>query len=172
MNLPLLPDHPPRRAEATSFAGAATAALAMLLAGCAAPPASPGATVPAGGTAAQAHARLLDAINSCNEAAFVGAWAPLFTLATSTTPQPVTTREGLQRQLAAGCGKGSRASVSVVQQSTRVSGAITVLAGQYRYRLPAAPGAASAEVLQNFTVVLERMNDRWMVLAQHVSVAP
>jgi hypothetical protein len=53
-----------------------------------------------------------------------------------------------------------------------VSGAVTVLVGQYRYRLPAAPGAASAEVLQNFTVVLERMNDRWMVLAQHVSVAP
>lgn len=170
MNLPLPADHSPRRAAAPAFTTAA--ALGLLLAGCAAPPAGTGATVPPGGTAAQAHARLLDAVNNCNEAAFIGAWAPLFTLATSTTPQPVTTREGLQRQLAAGCAKGARASVSVVQQSTRVSGAVSVLVGQYRYRLPAAPGAASAEVLQNFTVVLERMNDRWMVLAQHVSVAP
>lgn len=145
-------------------------AIGALVAGCAATP--PASTAPSGGTAAQAHARLLDFANSCNEAAYLAAWAPLFTLATSTTPQPVTTREGLQRHLAAGCGKGPRPSVSLAQQSTRVSGAITVFAGQYRYRLPAAPGAAAVEVLQNFTVVLERMGDRWLVLAQHVSVAP
>lgn len=169
--------HPPGlRARAGEQAtrpttGVASACLAAaLLAGCAAAP--PAATAPTGGTAAQAHARLLDHANNCNEAAYLAAWAPLFTLATSTTPQPVTTREGLQRHLATGCGKGPRPGVSLVQQSTRVSGAITVFAGQYRYRLPAAPGATAAEVLQNFTVVLERMGDRWLVLAQHVSVAP
>ena len=66
--------------------------------------------------------------------------------------------------------------MALVQQTTRVSGAITVLAGQYRLRLPAAgqagAAAGSVEVLQNFTVVLERMGERWLVLAQHISVAP
>lgn len=181
MNIPYitsLPPRPRRRVFGTppgvpwpAFA-VSTAALALLLGGCAGPTATPGGTAPTGGTAAQAHARLLDAFNGCNEAAFTAAWAPLFTLVTSTTPQPVTTREGLQRYLAAGCGKGPRPNASVAQQSTRVSGAITVLAGQYRYRVAAAAGAAPAEVMQNFTVVLERMGERWLVLAQHISVAP
>ena len=39
----------------------------------------------------------------CLEAAFVAAYAPLFTFATSNTKQLVTTREGLQRYLGVGC---------------------------------------------------------------------
>lgn len=149
-----------------------------VLAGCETAP--PAASAPGGGgTAAQAHARLIDAFNNCNEAGFVAAYAPLFSLVTSNTKQAVTTREGLQRYLAAGCGSRPNPTAALVQQTTRVSGAITVLSGQYRFRVPASGtpqgGAAAAplvEVLQNFTVVLERMGDRWLVLAQHVSVAP
>ena len=144
----------------------------LCLAGCQTAPAD-GAAMPtagAGGTAAQAHNRLIEAFNSCNEAAFVGAYAPLFTFATSNTKQVVSTREGLQRYLAAGCATRPNPTAAVVQQSTRVSGSITVFAGQYRFKIPA--GAQVAEVLQNFTLVMERMGDRWQVLAHHVSVAP
>ncbi|MBL8343320.1 MAG: nuclear transport factor 2 family protein [Rubrivivax sp.] len=124
-------------------------------------------------TAAQAHARLIEAFNGCNEAAFIGAYAPLFTFATSNTRQPVTTREGLQRYLAAGCAGRPNPTVALLAQSTRVSGAITVLAGQYRFKVPVGSGGAQlADVVQNFTLVLERMGERWLVLAHHVSVAP
>lgn len=153
---------------------------AIVLAGCeTAPGAAPAGsiTAPAGGTAAQAHTRLIDAFNGCNEAAFVGAYAPLFTFTTSNTRQALTTREGLQRYLASGCGTRPNPTVTVAQQSTRVSGAITVFAGQYRFRVPVAaasgaPAAAPVEVVQNFTAVFERMGERWLVLAHHVSVAP
>lgn len=121
-------------------------------------------------SAAQAHNRLIEAYNSCNEAAFVGAYAPLFTFASSNTKQPLSTREGLQRYLAAGCASRPNPTAALVQQSTRVSGAITVFSGQYRFKVPA--GAQTAEVLQNFTLVLERMGERWLVLAHHISVAP
>lgn len=161
---------------------AAALSLVLVLAGCETAPGPAHAPAPAGGTtAAQAHARLIEAFNTCNEAGFVGAYAPLFSFVTSNTKQAVTTREGLQRYLAAGCGSRPNPTAALVQQTTRVSGAITVLAGQYRFRIPAggapAAGAATApaqmvEVLQNFTVVLERMGERWLVLAQHVSVAP
>ena len=134
------------------------------------------------GTAVQAHGRLIEAFNSCNEAGFVGAYAPLFTFATSNTKQPLTTREGLQRYLGVGCAGRPNPTAALVQQTVRVSGAITVLVGQYRFRVPlagaaASPGApqaaaAQAELLQNFTLVLERMGERWLVLAYHVSVAP
>lgn len=168
-----------RRIAALPRTLASAVALAALLAGCQTPPQSTPAA-PGGGSAAQAHARLIDAFNSCNEAAFVGAFAPLFTLVTSNTKQALTTRESLQRHLAAGCGSRPNPTATLVQQTTRVSGAITVLAGQYRYRVPAggpaAGGGASAaplvEVLQNYTLVLERMGERWLVLAHHVSVAP
>jgi hypothetical protein len=163
-----------RRLAAPARALASAIALATFLAGCETAPPSPSVS-PGGGTAAQAHARLIDAFNSCNEAAFVGAYAPLFTFATSNTKQALTTREGLQRYLAAGCGSRPNPTAAMVQQTTRVSGAISVLAGQYRFRVPAGGAASSAplvEVLQNFTVVLERMGDRWLVLAHHVSVAP
>lgn len=162
----------PTTAAARTSALLSALALAAVLAGCAGAPSAPPANVPTGGTAAQAHARLLDAFNHCNEAAYTAAFAPLFTLVTSTTPQPVTSRDGLQRHLAAGCGRGARANASVVHQTARVSGNITVLVGQYRWRVAAAPGAAPVEVPQNFTVVFERMAERWMVLAHHVSVAP
>lgn len=166
--------------------------LALALAGCetaptgaaAAPSATATSAIP-GGTAAMAHTRLMEAYNTCNEAAFVGAYAPLFSFATSNTRQALTTREGLQRYLAAGCGSRPNPTATLVQQSTRVSGAITVLAGQYRFKVPTgappAPGGTAAatgqapptaEVLQNFTLVLERMGERWLVLAHHVSVAP
>lgn len=155
---------------------------AALLAGCeTAPTTAPGPAgtsgAPAGGTAAQAHTRLIEAFNTCNEAAFVGAYAPLFTFTTSNTKQPLTTREALQRHLASGCGTRPNPNMALVQQSTRVSGAITVFVGQYRFRLPvAAPAGAAAaapvEVVQNFTLVLERMGERWLALAHHVSVAP
>lgn len=161
---------------------AATLACLAALAGCeTTPSAAPAPAGGGGGTAAQAHARLIDAFNTCNEAGFVAAYAPLFSLVTSNTKQAVTTREGLQRYLAAGCGSRPNPTAALVHQTTRVSGAITVLSGQYRFRIPAGGtpqgGAAAApvplvEVLQNFTVVLERMGDRWLVLAQHVSVAP
>ncbi|MCW5633280.1 MAG: DUF4440 domain-containing protein [Rubrivivax sp.] len=139
-------------------------------------PADAGSAAATGGTAAQAHQRVIEAYNGCNEGLFVAAYAPLFTFATSNTRQPVTTRDGLQRYLAVGCGSRPNPTVSLVQQSTRVSGAITVFAGQYRFKVPA-PGAAGAagttiDVLQNFTMVLERMGERWLVLAHHVSVAP
>jgi len=169
-----------RRLAASTRAFAATVVLAAVLAGCETTPPSASAS-PSGGTAAQAHARLIDAFNSCNEAAFVGAYAPLFTFATSNTKQALTSRDGLQRYLAAGCGSRPNPTAALVQQTTRVSGAITVLAGQYRFKVPAGGtaaggGAASpaqlVEVLQNFTVVLERMGERWLVLAHHVSVAP
>lgn len=161
---------------------AAVLSLAFVLAGCETAPGPAHAPAPAGATtAAQAHARLIEAFNTCNEAAFIGAYAPLFSFVTSNTKQAVTTREGLQRYLATGCASRPNPTAALVQQTTRVSGAITVLAGQYRFRIPAggapAAGAAAApaqmvEVLQNFTVVLERMGERWLVLAQHVSVAP
>ncbi|MBI5719789.1 MAG: nuclear transport factor 2 family protein [Burkholderiales bacterium] len=170
----------PRLATPT-LALASLLSLALSLAGCeTTPPAGPSASLGAG-SATQAHARLIDAYNQCNEAAFVGAFAPLFTLATSNTKQPVTTRDGLQRYLASGCGSRPNPTAALVQQSARVSGAITVLAGQYRFRVPLggtpAPGAPAAapqmiEVPQNFTLVLERMGERWFVLAHHVSVAP
>ena len=169
-----------RRIAAPRLALASAVALAALVAGCETTPQSP-STSPGGGTAAQAHARLIDAFNSCNEAAFVGAYAPLFTFSTSNTKQALTTREGLQRYLGAGCGSRPNPTAALVQQTTRVSGAITVLAGQYRFKVPAGGpaaggGAASTaqlvEVLQNFTLVLERMGERWLVLAHHVSVAP
>jgi hypothetical protein len=178
---------PPRalRPPRGRAAALALTAAACLLLGCetAPPRAGAGAAAagspagpPAGGSAAQAHNRLIEAYNNCNEAAFVDAYAPLFTLATSNTKQPVTTREGLQRYLAAGCGARPNPTAALVQQTTRVSGAITVLAGQYRFRVPVAgAGGASAppaELLQNFTLVLERMGERWLVLAHHVSVAP
>ncbi len=155
--------------------------LVLVLVGCETAPGPAHAPAPPGGaTATLAHARLIEAFNTCNEAGFVGAYAPLFTFATSNTKQAITTREGLQRYLAAGCGSRPNPTAALVQQTTRVSGAITVLSGQYRFRIPAgapAPGAAAppvqmVEVLQNFTVVLERMGERWLVLAQHVSVAP
>lgn len=163
------------RRPAPRLAAICTAALATLLAACeSAPPAAAGAAPSAGGSAAQAHARLIDAYNACNEAAFVNAFAPLFTFTSSTTRQPLTTREGLQRYLAAACAGRPHATMVLAQQSTRVSGAITVFAGQYRFRLPSAAGAAAAtvEVVQNFTAVFERMGERWLVLAQHISVAP
>jgi hypothetical protein len=152
-------------------------ALALSLAGCetapsaaSAPGAGTAATSRAGGTAAQAHDRLIEAFNNCNESAFLGAYAPLFSFATSNTKQVVTTREGLQRYLAAGCGSRPNPTAALVQQTTRVSGAVTVFSGQYRFKVPA--GAQVAEVMQNFTLVMERMGERWLVLAQHVSVAP
>lgn len=163
-----------RRFAAPTRALASAVVLATVLGGCETAPPSPSAS-PGGGTPAQAHARLIDAFNSCNETVFVGAYAPLFTFATSNTKQALTTREGLQRYLAAGCGSRPNPTAALVQQTTRVSGAITVLAGQYRFKVPAG-GAASTvqmvEVLQNFTLVLERMGERWLVLAHHVSVAP
>ena len=157
----------------------ALVALPLLLGACESTPPGPSAAAaasPSGGTAAQAHQRVIEAFNSCNEAAFVGAYAPLFTFATSNTKQLVTTREGLQRYLGVGCANRPNPTAALVQQSTRVSGAITVLAGQYRFKVPVAGAAGQppqlAEVLQNFTLVLERMGDRWLVLAHHVSVAP
>ncbi len=162
-----------RAAPARSLALAA--AVVVCLTGCETAPPGP-TTGGGGGTAAQAHARLVDAYNGCNEAAFVGAYAPLFTFASSNTRQALTTREGLQRYLAAGCGSRPNPTMALVQQTTRVSGAITVLAGQYRFKVPAGGGAATstpmAEVTQNFTLVLERMGERWLVLAHHISVAP
>ncbi|MBL8344604.1 MAG: nuclear transport factor 2 family protein [Rubrivivax sp.] len=169
-----------RRFAAPTRALASAVVLATVLGGCETAPPSPSAS-PGGGTPAQAHARLIDAFNSCNEAVFVGAYAPLFTFATSNTKQALTTREGLQRYLAAGCGSRPNPTAALVQQTTRVSGAITVLAGQYRFKVPAGGSAAvgsaastvpMVEVLQNFTLVLERMGERWLVLAHHVSVAP
>jgi hypothetical protein len=164
-----------RRIATSIPALASSLVLAAALAGCETAvhgPSAPGS----GGTAALAHARLVDAYNGCNEAAFVGAYAPLFTFASSNTRQALTTREGLQRYLAAGCGSRPNPTMALVQQTTRVSGAITVLAGQYRFKVPAGGGAANpapmAEVLQNFTIVLERMGERWLVLAHHISVAP
>jgi hypothetical protein len=161
---------------------ASAAALVLVLGGCQTPPSPGQASAPSGSsTAAQAHARLIEAYNTCNEASFVGAFAPLFSFVTSNTKQAVTSREGLQRYLAAGCGSRPNPTAALVQQTTRVSGAITVLAGQYRFRIPAggtptagaaAPPVQMVEVVQNFTVVLERMGERWLVLAQHVSVAP
>ena len=151
--------------------------MALLLAGCETAPqaasasgAGTAATARTGGTAAQAHDRLIEAFNSCNEPAFLGAFAPLFSFATSNTKQVVTTREGLQRYLAVGCGSRPNPTAALVQQTTRVSGAVTVFSGQYRFKVPA--GAQVAEVIQNFTLVMERMGERWLVLAQHVSVAP
>ena len=167
---------------ATAAACALVVAVALL--GCeTTSPAGAGTSATAGtGTAVQAHSRLIDAFNSCNEAGFVGAYAPLFTFATSNTKQPLTTREGLQRYLGVGCAGRPNPTAALVQQTVRVSGAITVLVGQYRFRVPlagaaASPGApqaaaAQAELLQNFTLVLERMGERWLVLAHHVSVAP
>ena len=189
--VPVLVTFPTRRTLpiALSLTAVAALALASVLTGCeSTPPAAIGVNSAAvsGGSAAQAHQRLIEAFNSCNEAAFVGAYAPLFTLATSNTKQPLTTREGLQRYLGSGCGARPNPTATLVQQSTRVSGAITVLAGQYRFKLPAGGGAVPSaaatpqaaapapmvEVVQNFTLVLERMGERWMVLAHHVSVAP
>jgi len=174
---------------ASKFAAPAAAlSLALSLAACGTPPSAPAGGPAPGGSAAQAHARLVDAFNTCNEAAFVGAFAPLFTFVTSNTRQPVTTREGLQRYLGAGCASRPNPTATLLQQSTRVSGAITVLVGQYRFKVPMAPAAGgapaspggaapsaavpTAEVPQNFTLVLERMGERWLVLAHHVSVAP
>jgi len=181
----------PSTAIASKLAArAATMAAVLSLAACGTPPAAPAGGPPAGGSAGQAHARLVDAFNTCNEAAFVAAFAPLFTFVTSNTRQPVTTREGLQRYLGAGCASRPNPTATLLQQSTRVSGAITVFVGQYRFKVPMAPpGAAAgavpaspgggasaavptAEVTQNFTLVLERMGERWLVLAHHVSVAP
>lgn len=164
-------------------------AFAALLAGCeSAPPAATGTAPPAGGSAAQAHARLIDAYNTCNEAAFVNAFAPLFTFTTSTTKQALATRAELQRYLAAACATRPHATMALAlaQQSTRVSGAVTVFSGQYRFRLPttaaaagsggsagaAAATPATVEVVQNYTTVFERIGERWLVLAQHISVAP
>ncbi len=133
-------------------------------------------TAGAGGSAAQAHGRLIEAFNGCQEPAFLAAYAPLFTFTTSNTRQVLTTREALQRYLAAGCANRPNPTATLVQQSTRVSGAITVFSGQYRFKVPVnSPGAApgqTVEVLQNFTAVFERMGDRWLMLAHHVSVAP
>jgi hypothetical protein len=184
-----VPSLPARTTSPVTRLAAAALALACLthLAGCeslgAGSGASGGAASAAAGaaTAAQAHQRLIEAYNGCNEAAFVGAYAPLFSFVTSNTRQAVTTRDGLQRYLGAGCANRPNPSVTLLQQTTRVSGAITVLVGQYRFRVPvgggsgAATGAAAAplaEVVQNFTVVFERMGERWLVLAHHVSVAP
>lgn len=157
-----------------------------LLSGCESTPGAGGAaSAPNGSGAALAHARLLEAYNSCSEAGFVGSYAPQFTFATSNTRQPVTTREGLARYLAAGCSIRPNPTVAVLQQSTRLSGAIAVLAGQYRFKVatapvpgPAAeggsraPAAQTVNVVQNFTIVLERNGERWLVLAHHFSVAP
>jgi len=178
---PGLPAPSPACTGARSPARAARLAaftLAFALAGC--ETTAPGGTTPGAAaagapstSAAQAHNRLIEAFNNCNEAAFVGAYAPLFTFATSNTKLPLTTREGLQRYLGAGCASRPNPTAALVQQSTRVSGAITVFAGQYRFKIPAGtqPGQV-AEVLQNFTLVMERMGERWLVLAHHVSVAP
>ena len=164
-----------QRVPPVALALAAACALLVTLTGCQTAPGGVATQATAHvndgtGTAAQAHSRLIEAYNSCNEAAFVGAYAPLFTLTTSNTKQPLSTREGLQRYLAAGCAGRPSPTATLVQQSTRVSGAITVFAGQYRFKVPA--GAQVAEVLQNFTLVMERMGERWLVLAHHVSVAP
>lgn len=180
MKIPLQSDRAPLpgrpRLAARVLRNASATALACLLASCETAPPGPAAASGGGGTAAQAHARLIDAYNGCNEAAFVGAYAPLFTLASSNTRQALTTREGLQRYLAAGCASRPNPTMALVQQTTRVSGAITVLAGQYRFKVPAGGSAGTppqmVEVLQNFTVVLERMGERWLVLAHHISVAP
>jgi hypothetical protein len=167
---------------ATAFAGGL--GLAVLLAGCeTAPPAGSASTTGAAGaasagsgTATQAHSRLIEAFNGCNEAAFLGAYAPLFTFATSNTKQVLTTRDALQRYLAIGCASRPNPTAALVQQTTRVSGAITVFSGQYRFKVPVnnagGPSGQTVEVLQNFTAVFERMGDRWLVLAHHVSVAP
>lgn len=178
-----------RAAAAPNTVLALVLASALALAGCETAPtgtaAAPATTAVAGGSAATAHARLIEAYNTCNEAAFIGAYAPLFSFSTSNTRQALTTREGLQRYLAAGCASRPNPTAALVQQSTRVSGAITVFAGQYRFKVPlgaqaapvgqAAPAAQApqtADVLQNFTLVMERMGERWLVLAHHVSVAP
>ncbi|MFO1269890.1 MAG: hypothetical protein U1F67_25855, partial [Rubrivivax sp.] len=90
------------------------AAFAALLAGCeSAPPAASGGAAPPGGSAAQAHARLIDAYNTCNEAAFVNAFAPLFTFTSSTTKQALATRAELQRYLAAACATRPHATMAL-----------------------------------------------------------
>jgi hypothetical protein len=164
-----------RSSRSIVLAVASVLAMAAVLSGCQSAPGTPAApangAAAAAGTAAQAHSRLLEAFNNCNETAFVGAFAPIFSLASSNTKQAVTSREGLQRYLAAGCVSRPNPTATLVQQTTKVSGAITVFSGQYRYRVPAA-GGQGVELMQNFTTVFERLGDRWLVLAQHLSVAP
>jgi hypothetical protein len=158
----------------------------IALAGCQSSPGLVESAPPGGGTPAQAHNRLIEAFNTCNEAAFVGAYAPQFSFATSNTRQPLTTREGLQRYLAVGCTARPNPTAALAQQITHASGPVTVLAGQYRFKVPtpsspAAPAGGGVptppsttlvEVTQNFTIVFERVGERWRVLAHHVSVAP
>jgi hypothetical protein len=168
-------------------------ALAATLSGCESTPVAPAPATAAqpGGTAAQAHARIVEAYNQCNAAAFVGGYASLFSFSSSNTKVPLNTRDELQRYLVAGCATRPNPTMALVHQTSRVSGAVTILAGQYRFKVPvpaptqatqgtpatagAAAGAAPVQlvdVLQNFTLVLERGNDRWLALAHHISVAP
>ena len=173
------------RPSRSPFPAAAAVLLASLaLAACETAPV--GTAPPTGGTAQQAHTRVVEAYNQCNTAAFVGSYAPSFSFTSSTTKHPITSRDELQRYLAAGCTVRPNPTMAVVQQSARSSGNVTVLAGQLRVKVPVTMPAATAagggvppppttqlvEVLQNFTLALERSGERWLVLAHHLSVAP
>jgi hypothetical protein len=156
------------------------AAAGLALAGCASAPApapapaapSPAtaATTPSGETPAQAHARLIDAFSNCSEATFVAAYAPYFAFTTSNTKASVHTADGLRTYLGAGCRNRPNPTASLIQQAVRVQGANALLVGQYRFKVPA--GAQMVEVVQNFTLLMERAGERWLVSAHHVSVAP
>jgi hypothetical protein len=154
---------------------ALTGLAAALLAACAGAPRpstpSPAASAAASAeTPASAHARLIEAFSSCNEAAFVGAYAPYFAFTTSNTKTAVHTADGLRNYLGAGCRSRPNPTATLVQQSVRVQGSNAILVGQYRFKVPA--GSQAVEVLQNFTMLMERAGERWLIAAHHVSVAP
>jgi hypothetical protein len=163
-----LASRPSCRAAAISIL---TLAVGTGLAACAgAPGVTTSASAGAGETPAQAHARLVEAYSSCNEAAFLAVYAPYFAFTTSNTKAAVHTADGLRAYLGAGCRSRPNPTATLVQQSVRVQGPVATLVGQYRFKVPA--GSQLVEVLQNFTLLMERAGERWLISAHHVSVAP
>jgi hypothetical protein len=117
-----------------------------------------------------AHRTIAEAFSTCDEAAFLNAYADAFTFTTSHTRQAVTSRDGLRAYLAQGCGISPHPTASVRQQSIGLVGAEAIATGQYLFRVPA--GGKVVDLVQNFTVVFVNVRGAWKVVAHHVSVSP
>lgn len=137
-----------------------------LLAGCQALPGDQLAQAAVAG----AHAALAEAYSTCNEAAFLGAYADQFTFTTSNTPGAIVHRRGLQAYLAYGCGLTPNPTATVKQQSIRFTTGQAVVTGQYLFRVPSA--GKVVDVVQNFTAVFGQEGGGWKLVVHHVSVAP
>ena len=118
-----------------------------------------------------AHAQLIAAFNTCDEAAFSGAYAEGFTFTTSNTRTAIVTLNGLRGYLASACRQSPSPQVTLTSQSIRTVGQNVAASGQYTFRVAGGAGGVT-EIRQNYTLLMQHLPEGWRISAHHVSIAP